>query len=339
MLRIAVIGAGHWGPNLIRNFHNDVQSRVRYVVDTREERLKALTQKFPDIEMTTHIETALSDPSVDGVVVSTPTSTHHVIVKRALEAGKHVLVEKPIADKTSDAEELTALANKLGKVLMVGHVFLFNPAVRRVKSMLDAGDLGRVYYVSMERTNLGPIRLDVNAAWDLASHDISIVDYWLGSGATAVSAMGSAYINKGVEDVVFATLRYPNDVMVHLHASWLNPRKARDITVVGDRRMLTFDDLNLGEPLRMYDKGVSDQKVGGVIDTFASFRASVRDGDITIPKVAMGEPLKNECEHFVECIKDKKKPLTDGVMATQVVKTLEAMGRSLKNGGREEKVT
>jgi predicted dehydrogenase len=338
MICVAVVGAGHWGPNLIRNFHSGTTSRVKYVVDSRPQRLEAIKIRFPDIEMTSDLDKVFADPEVEAVVIATPTSTHHAICKKALVAGKHVLVEKPIAANLKDAEELTELAAKLSRILMVGHVFLFNPAVRQVKKSVDAGDLGRLFYISMQRTNLGPIRLDVNAAWDLAAHDISIVDYWLGSAAISASAVGAAYINPGVQDVVFATLKYPNEVLVNLQASWLNPRKGRDITVVGDRRMLTFDDMNMQEPIRVYDKGVTEEKVGGVVDTFASFRASVREGDITIPKVPGGEPLKSECDHFIECVEKKKHPIADAALGTRVVRALEAIQRSLAAGGREEKV-
>lgn len=338
MLRIAVIGAGHWGPNLIRNFHDGAHSKVVRIVDTRPERLQQLKARFPDIPLSAEVEPVWADKDIDAVVIATPTNTHFALTQKALQVGKHVLVEKPLADKVEDAETLTALATQVGKVLMVGHVFLFNPAVQRVKQMLVAGDLGRVYYISMVRTNLGPIRLDVNAAWDLAAHDISIADEWLGGKALSASAVGGAYINPGVQDAVFATLRYPGDVLVNLHASWLNPRKNRDVTVVGDRRMLTFDDMNLQEPIRVYDKGVTDQKVGGVVDTFASFRASVREGDISIPKVPMGEPLKSECEHFVDCVLNNKMPIANATKATAVVRTLDAIARSLAHGGREEKV-
>ena len=338
MLCVAVVGAGHWGPNLIRNFHSAPASRVKHVVDTRPQRLEALKAKFPDIAMTGDLDAVLADPEVDAVVISTPTRTHFALCRQALNAGKHVLVEKPIAARLEDAEALDDLAKKKGLVLMVGHVFLFNPAVREVKQRIDSGDLGRLYYLSMERTNLGPIRVDVDAAWDLAAHDISIVDHWLGAEAVTVSAVGGTYINPGVPDVVFATLKYPNGVLVNLKASWLNPRKGRDITVVGDLRMLTFDDTNLKEPIRLYDRGVTDEKVGGIVDTFADFRASVREGEITVPVVPAGEPLKAECAHFVECVNGKTVPLTDAALGIRVVRALEAISRSIAGGGREERV-
>lgn len=339
MIRIAVIGAGHWGPNLIRNFDNKLTSEVAWVIDRDAKRLDQVRARFPHVQVSGEIEPALRDPKVDAVVISTPTSTHHALVKAALESGKHVLVEKPITTESRQGDELCALAEKAKRILMVGHLFLFNAGVRRVKQYLEAGQLGRVYYVSMVRTNLGPIRMDVNAAWDLASHDVSIANYWIGSQATSVSAVGGSWINRGIEDAVFATLRYPGDVLVNLHVSWLNPRKSRDITVVGERKMITLDDMNLNEPLRIFDKSVTEDLTNApFVDTFASFRASVREGDVTIPKVALGEPLRTECDHFIECVAQNKPPLTSGRDATAVVRVLEALTRSVANAGREELV-
>jgi predicted dehydrogenase len=340
MIRIAVFGAGHWGPNLIRNFHNKTVSEVAWVGDPDQARLAQVSTRFPDVQVSLGPDAALADASVDAVVVATPTSTHHGLVKAALLAGKHVLVEKPITAASAQGAELVALAHEKGRVLLVGHVFVYNPAVQRVRQYLRDGALGRVYYISMQRTNLGPIRMDVNAAWDLASHDVSIVNYWLGAEPLTASAVGGVWINAGIEDAVFATLRYPGEVLVNLHASWLNPRKSREITVVGDQKMLTFDDMNMNEPLRLYDKQVSDARVkAGFIDTFATFRASVRDGDILIPKVAPGEPLKAECDHFLDCILGKAEPVTHGEAGVAVVRALEAIARSVKNRGQEEKVS
>src|SRR3954449_3439739 len=221
MLRIAVIGAGHWGPNLIRNFHNHQASDVVWVVDRDESRLALTKSRYPEIQVTPDADRVLADPEVDAVVVATPTTTHFALTAAALRAGKHVLVEKPIATRVEEADELCELARAGGRVLMVGHVFLFNAAIRRVKEYLDQGKLGQIFYISMVRTNLGPIRMDVNAAWDLAAHDVSIANYWLGSEPATVSAVGGAWINGGIEDAVFATLRYPTDVLVNLHVSWL----------------------------------------------------------------------------------------------------------------------
>jgi len=339
MIRIAVVGAGQWGPNLIRNFHNRRTSEVAWVVDRDAGRLDQVRERFPDIQLATDAETVMADARTDAVVIATPTSTHYALAKRALAGGKHVLVEKPITADSAEAEELCALAAGAGRILMVGHVFVYNPGVQRVKQLLAAGELGRVYYVCMVRTNLGPIRVDVNAAWDLASHDVSVANYWLGTAPLTASAVGGSWINPGIEDAVFATLRYPNDVLVNMHISWLSPRKTREITLVGDRRMLTFDDMNLSEPVRVYDKQVTEVRTPApYIDSFASFRASLREGDITIPKVALGEPLKAECDHFIECIVGRKPPLTAGREAASVVRVLEAVQRSIHGGGHEEPV-
>lgn len=339
MIQIAVIGAGHWGPNLIRNFDNKPTSEIGWVVDRDPERLRQVANRFPQARLSTDFTDALADAAVDAVVVATPTVTHYPIVRAALESGKHVLVEKPIATETSHAEELCELAERYRRVLMVGHVFIYNSAVQRVKAYLEEEELGRVYYVSMLRTNLGPIRMDVDAAWDLASHDISIVNYWLNSEPLVASAVGGSWINSGINDAIFATLRYPRDILVNLQASWLHPRKSRDINIVGERRMLSFDDMNLGEPIRIYDKCVTDERTQpGFIDNFASFRASVLEGDITIPRVPSGEPLKQECDHFLECVAEGKKPNTSGLDGAAVVRVLEAISRSAQNQGREEKV-
>lgn len=338
-VRVAVIGAGHWGPNLIRNFHNRPRSEVVTVVDTNEQRLERVRTAYPDVCVSTNPEDAFRDDSVHAVVIATPTATHYDLASRALAVGKHVLVEKPITTDVKEGEALGNLAEQARKILMVGHVFLFNGAVQFIKRTVDAGDVGRIYSISMARTNLGPIRVDVNAAWDLASHDISIADYLLGRSAISASATGGSWINPGVEDAVFAVLQYPNGVLVNIHCSWLNPRKVRDITIVGERKMLTFDDMNISEPIRIYDKQVADTLTQvQLVDTFAAFRASVREGDVLIPRVAAGEPLRQECEHFLSCIAENKRPLTDAKAATAVVRTLEAIDRSMKNGGRQEPV-
>jgi predicted dehydrogenase len=222
---------------------------------------------------------------------------------------------------------------------MVGHVFVYNAGVRYVKGYLDSKKLGRVYYISMVRTNLGPVRMDVNAAWDLAAHDLSIVAHWLEKEPLSASAIGGSWINPGLEDAVFANLWYPDNVLVSLQVSWLNPRKTRDITIVGDQQMLVLDDMSFEEPIRIYDKGVGGERTTPIFtDTFASFRASIREGDITIPKVSTGEPLRSECQHFIECVAYGKDPLTSGKDGLAVLRGLEAIDRSMKNSGRAESV-
>jgi predicted dehydrogenase len=338
-VRTAVLGAGHWGPNLIRNFQNPPASVVRTVVDRDGKRLQQVQERFPGIAVGEDAAMVFADPAIEAVVIATSTSSHFALAKAALEAGKHVLVEKPVAASSEEADALTALAETMGRVLMVGHVFIFNKAVRRVRAYIESGALGRLYYLSMVRTNLGPIRLDVSASWDLMSHDISIANYWLAAEPHSVSAVGGNWINPGIEDSVFATFRYPGDVLLNVHASWLNPRKARDITVVGEKGMLTFDDMNLLEPIRLYDKGVTDETVRAeVVDTFASFRASIREGDITIPKISAGEPLRHECDEFIECIRTGARPQVGGREAAAVVRALEAIDRSIHAHGRQQQI-
>lgn len=339
MIRTAVVGAGYWGPNLIRNFHNGLRSSVVMVVDQDVSRREETKKRFPGIQTSADISEALSNADVDAVVIATPTRSHFEMARKALDAGKHVLVEKPIATSTEEAEELGRLADKAGLVLMVGHVFLFNPGVRRVRELIVDGSLGRIYYASMTRVSLGPIRLDVDAGWDLASQDISIANYWLSGRPATVTASAGNWINQGVNDAVFMTLRYPEGAVVHVQVSWLSPRKIREATVVGEHRMLTLDDMNVLEPLRIYDKGVAEEKATrGWIDSLATFRASLREGDVVIPRVTLGEPLRTECDHFLTCIETKERPLTDARQAGDVVRVLAAMDRSLKNQSREEAV-
>jgi predicted dehydrogenase len=247
-----------------------------------------------------------------------------------------VLVEKPLADSVEHAVALDELARDVGRILMVGHIFVYNSAAQAAKKYITNGDLGRVYYLSMVRTNLGPIRVDVNAAWDLAAHDISLATYWLDAEPLTVSAVGGSWINPGIEDAVFATLRYPGEVLVNLHASWLHPRKSRDITVVGDKKMLIFDDVHMSEPLRIFDKQVADESINvPFVDDFSSFRMSVQEGDILTPRVAMSQPLGNECAHFLDCVENGEKPLSGGAEGISVVRTLEAISESLRVHGRE----
>lgn len=339
MIRIAVVGAGHWGPNLINNLYTHTNAWISWVADTNPRRLATVEARFPGVQTTTDAMAAIRADDVDAVMIATPTNTHYEFAAAALEAGKHVLVEKPLAASVSDAEKLCEQAVDAGTVLMVGHIFVYNEAARRAKEYIGQGELGRVYYISMERTNLGPIRVDVNAAWDLAAHDISLASYWLDADPVSVSAVGGSWINQGVEDAVFATMRYPGDVLVHVHASWLNPRKSRAITVVGQQRMLTFDDVNLSEPIRIYDKKVEEERSDvPFVDTFASYRLSVRDGDIVIPKVPMSEPLRAEVDHFLECVDSGSRPLSAGAEGLSVVRALDAITRSLAAGGQETEV-
>ncbi|MCP5043250.1 MAG: Gfo/Idh/MocA family oxidoreductase [bacterium] len=339
MIKVAVVGAGHWGPNLIGNLHNHTRSEVAWVIDRSEARLDVVRTRFPDIATDTNVPAVLEDPAVDAVVIATPTTTHYELTLAALRAGKHVLVEKPLADTVDKAIEMDAVAREVGKTLMVGHVFVYNAAAQLAKQYITNRELGRVYYISMVRTNLGPIRVDVNAAYDLAAHDISLASYWLDGAPLSVTATGGSWINRGIEDAVFATLRYPNDVLVNLHASWLNPLKTRDIRVVGDKRMLTFDDVNASEPLRIYDKQVDEQTAQvPFVDSLESFRMTVREGDIVVPRVPMSQPLKQECDHFLDCLDGGLAPMSGGPEGIAVVRALDAISRSMADKGREAEV-
>jgi predicted dehydrogenase len=340
MIKVAVVGAGHWGPNLIGNLHNHRRSEVSWVIDRDENRLAAVRQRFPEVKTSRELQDALDDSTVDAAVIATPTTTHFDLASAALRAGKHVLVEKPLADTLEKSIELDALAREVDRVLMVGHIFVYNAAAQLAKQYITNNELGRVYYLSMVRTNLGPIRVDVNAAYDLAAHDISLASYWLDADPLSVTAIGGSWINAGIEDAVFATLRYPGDVLVNLHASWLNPRKTRDITVVGEKRMLTFDDVNPSEPLRIYDKQVGDELAQvPFVDSYSSFRMIVREGDITVPRVELSQPLQTECNHFLDCISEGKTPLSGGPEGISVVRTLDALSRSISEKGREIELT
>lgn len=335
--RIGVIGAGHWGPNLIRNFSQSGRSQVVAVAEADPRRRAKIAATYAGVECLADGDALIARADVDAVVVATPTATHHRLARAALAAGKHVFVEKPLTRTVADGEELVALAARQQRVLLTGHVFLFNEGVRTVKRRIDAGELGRVQYVTSLRTNLGPVRTDVSALWDLAAHDVSIFNYWLGRPPLRATGKGGAYVNPGVEDVVFATLEYPEGVLAHMHASWLSPHKIRQITVVGDRRMLVFDDMNLTEPVRIYDKGVLDPAADGpVVDSFAGFRSSIREGDIVIPKVVMGEPLRAECDHFLDCVQKGTPPLCGPADALEVVRVLAAVERSLRGSSAEE---
>lgn len=330
MTGVAIVGAGHWGPHLVRNFATLHGSQALWVVDTDDQRRKMMSERFPGLLATDAIDDVLADDRVDAVVVATPTSTHAELVDKALKAGKHVLVEKPLTTDLESAVALCQLAESVERTLMVGHVFLFNAAVNAAKGYIRHGDLGAVRYISMIRTNLGPVRYDVNAAWDLASHDISIANHWLEATPDSVTASGGSWVTPKIEDSVFLTLNYPGNVVVHIEASWMNPSKRRLISVIGSEMMLTVDDMELMEPLRLYDKGIDGQNPG-VSDTFAGFRAQIREGQIVIPRVTAGEPLRSECEAFLDRVRGNFNDVSDGWAGAEVVAALVAADQSLRS--------
>ncbi len=327
-LRVGLIGVGHWGPNYARLLHGQVpNARLAACADLRPERLQTIGTLYPGSQLYANHRAMLEAGGIDAAIVATTTSSHRSVTLDCLAAGLHVLVEKPLADASEAGDEMVRAADRAGRILMVGHTFLFNPAVERVKRLIDGNDLGRVLYLSFRRTGLGPIRQDVNALWDLAPHDLSMLRYWLGTDPVEVTARGQSYLRDGVEDVVFLTLRYPDDILVGIQVSWLDPVKDRKVTIVGDRKMVVYDDVHPTEKLRMYDKGASYQPRGG---EFSEFLAAVRDGDILIPKIESKEPLREELVHFVTCVETGARPRSDGREALRLVRILEQAQAELR---------
>jgi predicted dehydrogenase len=331
---LAQIGCGYWGPNLLRNFSAQKNCWVKFVVDSSADRRAYVEENFSRSRSTENIDTVLSDPEIHAVVIATPADSHYQLTKQFLEAGKHVLVEKPLARSTVEADELSELAAKTGKVLMAGHTFLFNPAVRYVKKLLDEGELGRTYYIYSQRLNLGQVRSDVNAWWNLAPHDVSILLYFM-NGELPVSAVGWGvdYIQSGIEDVVFATLTWANSITAHIQVSWLDPGKTRRMTLVGSRKMIVYDDCS-DDKIAIFDKGIDRvPRVGQdmAFDHFSNYQLLHRTGDVLLPKIDFQEPLKSEASHFLDCIRNGTTPLTGPKHARDVVAVLEAVEKSLRS--------
>ncbi len=337
-VKLAVIGTGYWGPNLIRNFYDDGRVELKMICDIDKARATTIAAKYRNVVTTAQVQDVYTNPEVDSVVICTPTDTHFEIAKRCLESGKNLFIEKPMATTTAECRTLIEMARAKGLKLMVGHVFLYNPAVQYVKDRIDRDELGNIIYIYGKRVNLGPIRKDVNALWDLAPHDIAIFNYWLGATPLAANATGIQNINPPIHDVVFASFKYPNNVMASLHVSWLDPRKERQIVVVGTKRMVVFDDMDPVGPIHIYDKTVTRPTQKPITDTIQAFKAVIQEGDLVIPKINMGEPLKNECRHFVDCVLENRQPLSDGENGLEVVRVLEAATHSLNHAGIETKI-
>ncbi len=329
MVRLAVVGAGAWGFNHVRTFAQLPDCSLETVVDNDAQALARVTKNYRHVKTEREFLPVVQQKNLDAVVVSTSAETHHQIAKAALLTGKHVLVEKPLVLQIDQAEELIQLAEKKGLVLMVGHLLLYHPAVRKLKEYVDGGELGRIYYMYSSRINLGKVRTAENALWSFAPHDISVMLYLVERMPHLVSASGQCYINPGVEDVAFFTLHFPNDIMAQGQVSWLDPHKVRKMTVVGSKKMVVFDDMESAEKIKLYDKGV---EVPQTYDTYGDYQ-TLRIGDIVIPRIKMSEPLKNECQHFLDCLQTGQKPLSDGRDGLKVLQVLEAAQRSLKNRG------
>ena len=328
---VGIVGLGYWGPNWVRNLHQSQAARRIVACDLDQKRRAHVSQLYSDLETTSHYDDLLNDDEIEGIVVATPVGTHYAMAKRALEAGKSVLVEKPLATSNDEANDLVKTAREKKLVLMVGHTFEYSAPVQKMHDIIASGELGDVFYISSVRANLGLFQRDVNVTWDLATHDISIILNLMGGRQPeAVSCQGESHYGHGVEDVAMLTLRFERNVIAFIHVSWLDPDKIRRTTVVGSRKMLVYDDTAPQEKIRIYDKGVTAQKY---YDTFGEFQFSYRYGDIQIPRIEEKEPLFCECEHFVKCIKSGETPNTDGVNGARVVSVLEAANYSLRRGG------
>ncbi len=329
MIEVAVIGVGGWGKNLARNYYQLPEANLRYICDLDPAKLEAMQRQYPGATTTSSYDDVLADPELDAVVIATTGPSHYELAKKALLAGKDVYVEKPFVLEVEHAVELTELAEKGDRIVMVGHLLEYHPVVARLKSMIEAGDLGDVYYIYSQRLNLGTVREDENALWNFAPHDISSILYLLGKKPVDVSARGQDYLQRDVEDVVFLTISFEDSTMAHIHVSWLDPHKVRKLTIVGSSKMAVFDDLESSEKLKVYDKGA---RLSQDYDTFAEY-VGLRFGDITIPYVKTGEPLRIECLHFIDCVENRKQPRSDGHDGIRVIKVLDAAQRSLKNNG------
>ena len=334
-ITLAQIGCGYWGPNLLRNFSAQPDCHVRFVAEINPERQAYVRANFPKSETTAEIEMVLGDPEIDAVLIATPASSHYSLAKQALQSGKHVFVEKPLALNTIEADELVQLAEQKGRLLMAGHTFLYNAAVRYAKKLLDEAELGQLYYIYSQRLNLGQVRSDVNAWWNLAPHDVSILLYLMnGELPATVSATGVSYIQPGIEDVVFANLTWASGVTAHIHVSWLDPGKVRKMTFVGSRKMVIYDDIS-EDKITIFDKGVDRvPKIGERMDydQVNNYQLVHRTGDIWLPRIAFPEPLKVEAAHFLECLRNGQTPLTGPHHARDVVAVLEATQTALKTG-------
>ena len=335
MVRVAIVGLGYWGPNLARNLASLEGVAVMSLCDVDANRAANIAKRFcPRAEVVTDVKTVAADPKIDAVVVATPIKSHYQIASLLLASGKHVLVEKPLAASAEECRGLIDLADRHGRVLMVGHVFEYNVAVQRIKQHIDSGDLGKLFYVYSQRVNLGRIQTDVNALWSFAPHDVSIMNYWFGQSPIRVSARGFSCLGRGVEDVVFVTLEYANGLGAHLHLGWLDPRKVRLMTLVGSKKMLVYDDVSLDAKIQIYDKGIADlHTLMESPETFAEFQFQLRVGDLVVPSLQFDEPLQTECQHFVDCVKNERRPATDGENGFRVVRVLEAAALSLKQDG------
>jgi predicted dehydrogenase len=330
LVRVAVIGYGYWGPNVVRNLHSLDHCEVVSVCDKNTAVLKRASRQYPAIQMTTDFAAILSSPQIDAVAIVTPVWTHFALAKAALQNGKHVFLEKPLTSTTEQAEELIELADRKNLQLMVDHTFLFSGPVQKIRQLVDGGELGKLYYFDSTRVNLGLFQHDVNVIWDLAPHDLSIMDHIIQEKPEAVVATGGRHLN-GLADLAFITIYFPGTVIAHVNVNWLSPVKVRTTLIGGEQKMLVWNDLDVDEKIRVYDKGV---KITSKEDLDRELLVSYRSGDIWAPKIEQTEALKVELEYFIDCVRNDRRPFNDGVAGLRVVKLLEAADASLQKRGR-----
>jgi len=326
-VRVGVVGLGYWGPNLARNFDRLPGAELSWICDSSAESRERWAPEFRDARASADLDEVLADPALDAVAVATDVPTHAALAQQVLEAGKHCFVEKPLAQSVAEAEQVVAAAAASGRTLMVGHLLEYHPGVEKLKEIAEAGDLGDIHYVYSNRLNLGKLRADENALWSLGAHDVSVVLRLAGEEPSECHAFGESYMQPGVEDVVFCYLRFPSGLAAHLHLSWLDPHKERRFTVVGSRRMATFDDMEIERKVTLYDKGFDQD--------FRSYGEYIaRSGDVWSPRVSNEEPLRIECGHFVDCVREGREPRSGGESGLRVVRVLEALQKSLEGSSR-----
>jgi predicted dehydrogenase len=331
---VGVIGCGYWGPNLLRNFVENESAGLRWMCDLDAQRLGSMSRRYPAAKATTDYRQLLADSELDAVVVATPVATHYEFARAALEAGKHVLIEKPFASSVREAESLIEMAERNGLRLMVDHTFVYTGAVRKIKELVRAGELGDLLYFDSVRINLGLFQRDINVVWDLAPHDLSIMDYIIESRPIALTATGSCHIEKGIQNIAYLMLRFPGEFIAHFHFNWLSPVKIRRALLAGSKKMVVYDDIEPTEKVRVYDKGVTANRVEDEREAAYKTLVSYRTGDVWVPKLDSSEALKYVCKEFLDSIAEKRAPLTDGHAGLRVTRLLEAAQQSIEGGGR-----
>ncbi len=336
MTSIGIIGCGYWGPNLIRNFVENEAADLRWICDVDAQRLHEIGRRYPYARTATDYHELLADPALAAVVIATPVATHYPFVQAALLAGKHVLVEKPFTTNTREAQELIALAETRGLTLMLDHTFVYTGAVRKIKEIVDSGEIGDLLYFDSVRINLGLFQRDINVVWDLAPHDLSIMDFLVARDPVALTATGSSHIEQGIENIAYVMLRFADQFIAHFHFNWLAPVKIRRTLIAGSRKMIVYDDIEPTEKVRVYDKGVTASRIESATDKAAAYRTlvSYRTGDVWVPKLDSTEALAHVCAEFLDAIQAQRRPLTDGAAGLRVVRLLEAAQQSINQGGR-----